>query len=247
MQNASELVNNIAKRLETYIIENHFKPGQALPSERQLVQRLAVSRSALREALQVLRTRGLIRTEHGKGSFVQRLLPANEQPAMLHLLRSQPRTLYDLLEVREVLESESARLAAERGTLADYAKITRCYEALKQAELKGADIAEHARLDHAFHLAICEASHNPVLLHLLDTLNDLMLQSVFTNLSNLYHQKDHKKTIDRHHARLYHAVTQKLPRQAHRAAQSHLQSLRAELLAREQENQRLVREPIGGG
>src|SRR5699024_10279763 len=163
--------------------------------------------------------------------FVERLLPAETQAPMLHLLRAQPQTLYDLLEVRELLESESARLAAERGTLADYARITRCYEALNKAELKGVSITEHARLDHASQMASFEASHNPVLSHLLDTLNDLMLESVFTNLKKLYHQKAQKRNIDRHPARLYHAVTQKLPRQAHRAAQSHLHSLRSELLA----------------
>src|SRR3546814_5431577 len=78
-----------------------------------------------------------------------------------------PISLYDLLEVRALLESESARLAALRGTDADFVLLRRRYEEMLAAHAseQGADPREHARLDHAFHLAICEASHNPVLVH----------------------------------------------------------------------------------
>lgn len=231
---------NSAARLEQWIVDNALRPGQRLPSERQLIERLGVSRSALREGLQSLRTRGVIETLHGKGSFVaNHVRPASTRP-LLHMMQTQPRTLYDLLEVREFLESEAARLAAERGTLADYARITRCYEDLVSAQKQNTDTAAHARLDHAFHMAICEASHNPVLVHMLDTLNDLMLNSVFATLSNLYHRKPQKSRIDRHHARLYNAVTQKMPQQAFRAAQAHVRGVRADLLAIEQEEQRII-------
>ena len=92
-----------------------LKPGQVLPSERQLTQRLTVSRSALREGLQILRVRGLIETQHGKGSFVANLTDSAASKPLEHLLQAQGRTLYDLLEVRELLESEAAQLAASRG------------------------------------------------------------------------------------------------------------------------------------
>lgn len=109
----------VAQRIETLIMDGVLKPGQVLPSERQLTQRLAVSRSALREGLQVLRVRGLIETRHGKGSFVANLIDSTVSKPLEHLLQAQGRTLYDLLEVRELLESEAAQLAASRGTEAD--------------------------------------------------------------------------------------------------------------------------------
>ena len=238
---ASKVADHTATRLEQLIVESVLRPGQRLPSERQLMERLGVSRSALREGLQILRTRGVIHTAHGKGSFVANLMRPTAPQPLLHMLQTQPRTLYDLLEVREFLESEAARLAAERGTLSDYARITQRYEELLAAQHKPTDTATHARLDHAFHAAICEASHNPVLLHMLGTLNDLMLNSVFATLSNLYHRKVQKARIDRHHARLYNAVTQKMPQQAFRAAQTHVRSIRSDLLAIEQEEHRIIR------
>ena len=117
-----------------------------------------------------------------------------------------------------MLEAESARLAALRGTPADFVLITRRYEEMVAAHGKDTVASTHARLDHAFHLAICEASHNPVLVHTLDTLTDLLLSSVFASVNNLYHREPQKRVIDRQHARLYNAVTGKLPEQARKAA-----------------------------
>ena len=231
----------VAERIEQLISDNVLKPGQPLPSERMLTQRLAVSRSALREGLKLLRGRGLIHTSQGKRSVVANLLAPGNQAPMLHLLSTQPRTLYDLLEVREFLETESAGLAAERGTAADFVLITRRYTELTAARDRAIDADDHARLDHAFHLAVCEASHNPVLVHTLSSLNDLMLSSVFASISNLYHRSPHKRQIDRQHARLYTAVTGGLPEAARRAAREHIRGIRASLLEIEQEEQRLVR------
>lgn len=153
----------VAQRIETFIMDGILKPGQALPSERQLTQRLAVSRSALREGLQILRVRGLIETRHGKGSFVANLIDAAVSKPLEHLLQAQGRTLYDLLEVRELLESEAAQLAASRGTEADHIMIRRRFQELEDLQMQDAAPEQVARADHAFHAAICEASHNPVL------------------------------------------------------------------------------------
>jgi GntR family transcriptional activator of glc operon len=149
-----------------------------------------------------------------------------------------------LLEVREMLEAESARLAALRGTPADYIMITRRYDEMVAAHKEETDASMYARLDHAFHLAICEASHNPVLVHTLATLNDLMLSSVFASVNNLYHRDPQKRLIDRQHARLCNAVTGKLPEQARRAASQHIRSVRESFKEIEQEEQRLVRSTL---
>jgi len=238
---SQRIADVVAERIERLISDNVLKPGQLLPSERLLTERLAVSRSALREGLKLLRGRGLIISSQGKRSVVANLLAPTSLAPMLHLLSTQPRTLYDLLEVREFLETESAGLAAERGTTADYVLISRRYNELAAARDRDIDAAGHARLDHAFHLAICEASHNPVLVHTLGSLNDLMLSSVFASISNLYHRSPHKRQIDRQHARLFKAVTGKLPDAARRAAREHIRGIRASLLEIEQEEQRLVR------
>jgi len=238
-----QVADVVAERIERLIVDGVLKVGQALPSERRLCEKLGISRSALREGLRVLRGRGIIETSQGRGSFVAELSGNHDASPLMHLFNSQPRTLYDLLEVRALLESESARLAALRGTDADFVLLGRRYEEMLAAHASedGADPREHARLDHAFHLAICEASHNPVLVHTLQSLTDLMLSTVFASVNNLYHRPAQKRQIDRQHSRLYHAVIERLPEQAQRAARDHIHGIRDNLKEIEQEEQRLVR------
>lgn len=232
----------VAQRIERLIVDGVLKAGQPLPSERRLCEKLGISRSALREGLQVLRGRGIIATTHGRDSRVANLSGPQDASPLMHLFSSQPRTLFDLLEVRALLESESARLAALRGTDADFILLTRRYEEMLAAHGQtDIDAHEQARLDHAFHLAICDASHNPVLLFTLKSLTDLMLNSVFASVNNLYHRPAQKRQIDRQHARLYHAVINRLPEQAQRAARQHIYSIRDNFQEIEQEEQRLVR------
>ncbi|KCV49244.1 GntR family transcriptional regulator [Bordetella bronchiseptica] len=107
-----QIAEVVAERIERLILDGVLKAGQALPSERRLTEKLGVSRTALREGLRVLRARQIIHTAQGKGSYVAQISQVDAGP-LVHLFNSQPRTLYDLLEVRALLESESAVLARE--------------------------------------------------------------------------------------------------------------------------------------
>ncbi|MDI5933239.1 transcriptional regulator GlcC [Halomonas kalidii] len=234
---------SVAARLEKLILDGVFRPGQLLPSERRLCDKLGVSRASLREGFRILRSKGIIETRHGHGSTVAHLLPAQDQSPLMHLFRSHPRTLYDLLEVRALLEGESARLAASRGTPADRVLISRRYrEMADYAEAADPiDVEQLARLDHAFHLAICQASHNPVLVHTLQSLTDLLLSSVFASVKHLYHRPGPREMINRQHARLHRAVVQGKPELARRVALEHLSSIGDNLREIEAENERLER------
>lgn len=238
-----QVADVVAERIERLITDGVLKVGQALPSERRLCEKLGCSRSALREGLRVLRGLGVIETRHGQGSFVARLSAERDVSPLMHLFSSQPRTLYDLLEVRALLEGEAARLAALRGTTADFVMIRRRYEDLvaRQGREEQTSAEEHAHLDHAFHRAINEASHNPVLVHTLQSLSDLMLSSVFASVNNLYHRPAHKGVIDRQHGRLYQAVIDRQPERAAVIAAEHVNSVRESFAEIEQEEQRLVR------
>ncbi|MDN3521635.1 transcriptional regulator GlcC [Halomonas ramblicola] len=234
---------SVAARLEQLILDGIFRPGQLLPSERRLCDRLNVSRASLREGLRILRGKGIIETRHGHGSTVAALLPAREQSPLMHLFRDHPRTLFDLLEVRALLEGESARLAASRGTPADRVLITRRYREMADyvESVDPVDVERLARLDHAFHLAVSQASHNPVLVHTLQSVTDLLLSSVFASVKNLYHRPGPRKMINRQHARLHDAVVQGKPELARRVALEHLSSVGDALREIEAEDERLER------
>ncbi|WAH55440.1 transcriptional regulator GlcC [Pseudomonas silvicola] len=238
-----QVADVVAEQIERLVVDGVLKVGQALPSERRMGAKLGVSRSALREGLQLLRSRGIIETRQGSASRVARLSALPDSSPLMHLLAAQPETLYDLLEMRALLEGEAARLAALRGTEADFVILGRRYQEMLAAheDLQSHDGPNHAHLDHAFHLAIGDASHNPVLVHILRSLNELTLSSVFASVNNLYHRPERLKQIQRQHARVYHAVVQRLPAVAQRAAREHIQSLSAGFREIELQERRLDR------
>ncbi|CAI8882934.1 DNA-binding transcriptional dual regulator GlcC [Pseudomonas jessenii] len=242
-QSKPQVADHVAERIERLIVDGVLKVGQALPSERRLVEKLGCSRTALREGLRVLRGKGIIETEHGRGSYVASLSSSDNVTPLMHLFSSQPRTLFDLLEVRALLEGESARLAALRATDVDRMIIKRRFDEMvgSQEDSNRHDPRVQAQLDHAFHCSISEASHNPVLVHTLQTLSELTLSTVFASVNNLYCRPPQKRQIDRQHSKLYHAVMEQLPEQAQRAAREHIHSIRDNLREIEQEEQRLVR------
>lgn len=88
-----QVADVVSERIERLIVDGVLKTGQLLPSERRLTEKLGVSRTALREGLKLLRARGIIHTEQGKGSFVADLSGHAGASPLMHLFSSQPRTL----------------------------------------------------------------------------------------------------------------------------------------------------------
>ncbi len=237
------IAQDISYRLERLILDGGLAPGQKMPSERQLATRLGVSRAILREALHELQGRGVIETKHGKGSFVSRIVPGVEEDGddspLLQMFNGHPRTLYDLLEIREQLEGQAAQLAAERATTQDLHRITKAYAALEQT-----DPLTSARPDHNFHQAIVEASHNPVLVHVLNGLKNLMLLTVQASVANLNPREEMRNKIARQHKRIYQAVMAKKPEAAKRIAMAHVRFVSDAMREIEQQGTAIIRVPV---
>jgi GntR family transcriptional regulator, glc operon transcriptional activator len=232
--------HEVARQLEALILDRTLPPGSRLPSERQLAQRLQVSRPVVREALKELRGRGVIETRLASGSFVSEMLPSAETQAPLrNLFRDHSRAIFDLLEVREILEGQAAYYAALRLTTADQYRITQSFEAM--ADAREGRVELDAQLDHAFHKAISEATHNPFLVHTLQSLSQLLLDSVLTSIDNLYHRPEQRQMLMDQHTAIYKAIVSKDPEAARDAATDHIQQIRHSLRAIESEEHRLLR------
>lgn len=234
----------ISYRLERLILDGGLAPEQKMPSERQMAARLGVSRAVIREALHELQGRGVIETRHGKGSFVASMVPGasdlGEQSPLMHLFEGHPRTLYDLLEVREQLEGQAAYLAAQRATRLDRHRISKAFQALEET-----DPLSNARPDHSFHLAIVEASHNPILVHVLNSLKKMMLLTVQASVANLNPREEMRKKIVRQHRQLYEAVISGKAASAQKAAMAHVRFVSEAMREMEKEGSTLIRLPLG--
>lgn len=173
----------IADQLLGQIGERRLRPGDAVPSERELTQVYGVGRSTVREALRMLESRGVIAAV-GNGTFSVAGY-ANPLNSSLQLLLSLDQaTMHDIYELRRVLECEAAAIAAQRHTEVHLASMEASIEAMTEA-LGSADPDRGERYidgDLRFHLAIAEATRNGLILHTMRALRDVMrraLMSIF--------------------------------------------------------------------
>ncbi|MEK4120462.1 FadR/GntR family transcriptional regulator [Paenibacillus sp. FSL W8-0919] len=166
----------VGEHLLQQIREGHLKPGQKLPSVVELAAAYGVGRSTIREAVSALKAMGWVDVRQGGGTYVKTVLPS-EPRSGADLLFQGAESLIELLEVRKVLESGTASLAAERRTEQD---LVRMRDALSQMEhgLKVNDTGEGERADVAFHMAIAAASGNTLLIQLMESLSDRLTDTI---------------------------------------------------------------------
>jgi GntR family transcriptional repressor for pyruvate dehydrogenase complex len=136
-----------------------------------LGQRLAVSRTVVREAVRVLAERGLLAVLHGRGTFVRQPNPGDVSERLRLLLRLEESAYWKTTETRHVLEPAIARFAATRRTEAD---LVRLREALQRMDMSLHDPPVFVAADHEFHIALAAATQNEVFAVLARTMQDLV-------------------------------------------------------------------------
>lgn len=156
----------VTAALARYIEEAHLSAGDRLPAERELMAALAVGRSTIRESIRQFQALGVIETRKGSGTYLLKRI----SPATVHMSFSlEPVHLRDVLlqtlEVRRGIECEAGMVAARRRTAADIVMIEQKLDEMERVHIaKGSSGPE----DLAFHLAIYDATHNPLFKQLLE-------------------------------------------------------------------------------
>ena len=211
-----------------------------LPAERQLATQLGVSRNSLREALAMLVNEGVLLSRRGGGTFVRWQHEAWSEQNIVQplktLLSDDPDYSFDILEARHAIEASTAWHAAMRATDAEKEKIRLCFEATQSED---PDLASQA--DVRFHLAIAEASHNVVLLHLMRAIRELLERNILGNLEVLNQRPGVVNRIRRHRSELIAAILAGHPEQARDACHEHLAFIEDTLLDIQREDERAQR------
>ena len=160
----------VMRAVSGYIGRSKLKPGEKLPTERQLMQSLAVGRSTVREVLRQLQTLGIVETRQGSGTYLRRAFSANAIHMPLTIDTASMRdALLQTLEVRRGLEVEASALAAARRTPDELALIEAKLDEMERVHLSTGDAA---REDLAFHLTVYDAAHNPMFRQLLEQMRE---------------------------------------------------------------------------
>jgi DNA-binding FadR family transcriptional regulator len=171
---AAKGVQRVFAALRARLLAGAFKAGDRLPAERELALSLGVSRPVLREALRALAALGFIEIRHGSGAYVRQPDISAAGDVLTFCMAQQPDVLDDVVQARIAIECQAIRLACERASDADLARIGASLTALTETL---DDPERGARADHDFHLGIVKASRSATLLVLYRALGELLLRS----------------------------------------------------------------------
>jgi GntR family transcriptional repressor for pyruvate dehydrogenase complex len=165
------LYEHIASYVEDLIVAGKLKPGDQLPPERELAQRMQVGRGVVRESVKLLGERGLVEVLPGRGTFVAEP-DTNTLAAQLdRFFKTGSASYRDLREVRKVLEVAIAGLAAQRATPEELERLERAIAEMDES-LESPDEFVEAHL--SFHRCLAEAAGNSIFPILVDALVDLL-------------------------------------------------------------------------
>ncbi len=210
------LSQQVAEQIRQLILSGQLKPEERLPSERGLSQQFGVSRTAIREAIKILRAAGLVRIRLGVGTFVAEPDQNILQGPLGDLPEPETKKIEDLMQVRAVLEPAIAALAAKNAT---QEQVQRLDKALLEMEQNLSDGRKYIEADNLFHIALANASNNLVFELLENSIVDLFQESRRLAVSNPGATERARKL----HERVFHAIQARDPDAAYIAMEKHMQ------------------------
>ena len=210
----------LAEQLRQLIVDGTISPGASLPPERELVTSSGLSRSSVRDALRILEVEGLIVTKPGRSGGSTVRLPGRDSIArpLKLFLRSHEIDLTSLYDCRLAVEPFLAGRAAVNHTAAELAEIERLHEAFLATS---DNIAEYKLLNLEWHLAIARASHNELLIVLMEAISQPILETAsYQQVTTDAARADAKKA----HSAILAAIAAHNPELAQRRMDKHLRA-----------------------
>ncbi|MGE5704612.1 MAG: FadR/GntR family transcriptional regulator [Clostridia bacterium] len=155
-----KVYEEILLQIQDLVNQNNLRPGDKLPSERDLCETLNVGRSSVREALRALELLGLIETRRGEGTFLKHYRHNRLIDILGMFVLRDVKTKKDLVEMRKLMEIDAVRLACKRATNKHFDEMERLLQASEERISNGEVPTEE---DYQFHRVICRSSRNSVL------------------------------------------------------------------------------------
>ncbi|GAA4376676.1 FadR/GntR family transcriptional regulator [Paeniglutamicibacter cryotolerans] len=206
------LYEQLMEQILGYVEAEQLGPGDHLPAERDLAERLGVSRATLAQALVALEVLGVVDVQHGTGAV---LVYRPAIATVLRQLREHQNRLPEIVEARSTLEVKLAGLAAERRTDADLAAIEHALGVM-EAEIK--DGGRGAGGDELFHEAVTAAAHSGVLAQLMAFISEMVLETRIESLG----QPGRPERSLQSHGLIAAAIREQNPVAAAAAMQAHI-------------------------
>ncbi|WP_298858373.1 FCD domain-containing protein [uncultured Sulfitobacter sp.] len=216
-----KLSSAVVRQVEELILRGILQPGKRLPPERELAERLGVSRPSLRDAIAQLQAAGLLASKPGAGVFVADVLGSAFSPALTALFARHDEATMDYLSFRRDMEGLAAERAARLGSDTDLAVISAIFAKMEAAH-DSRSAEDEAALDAQFHMAIIEASHNVVMLHMMRSMYELLRGGVFYNRQVMFKQQTKRAVLLDQHRTIHDALIARDAAGAREAVEAHL-------------------------
>jgi len=215
-----KISEEIVSQIKALISAGELKPGERIPSERDMANLLGVSRPSVREAIMVLEAMGLLESRQGGGTYIRSLTETSLADPLSAMVEKDPKLLQSLVEVRKGLESWSAFLAASRASDAEIEQLRSLYQEMeRQATSGGWDYD----VDSKFHYAITTATHNTLQLHVLNTIHGLFEATIHVTLSEFYKRKGYLEPLLQQHRAIFQSIADRDPEGARQSMMVHLE------------------------
>jgi GntR family transcriptional repressor for pyruvate dehydrogenase complex len=215
---AERLSDRLAAMLQNQIDAGELRPGDRLPTERQLTLKHGVSRTVVREAVHQLASRGLLRSRQGLGVFVA-AMPVHRPLEFDTSVLGSIDAVVQVREVRRALEGEIAALAAARAKRSHVAAMRAALRDIDRQVAAGGDgVAEDLR----FHRTMAEATGNPQFVRLLEFLEQYLHEAMRVTRGVESHRLDFMDAVRLEHRAIVEAIALKDPRAARRRALEHM-------------------------
>jgi GntR family transcriptional regulator, transcriptional repressor for pyruvate dehydrogenase complex len=197
---SEKLSQSVVRQIEQLILRGILRPGERLPPERDLSERLGVSRPSLRDAIADLQERGLVEIRPGAGVYVAEVLGSAFSAALVNLFPAMTRRSSTISRSAATWRGWRPNGRRGLGSDTDLKVVEAIFHKMEAAHQKR-DPTDEAALDAQFHMAIIEASHNVVMLHMMRSMYDLLRQGVFYNRQMMFRNRTTRATLlDQHRA-----------------------------------------------
>lgn len=213
-----KLYEEVAVRLRDLIAEGELLPGQALPSERKLAAEFKVGRAVIREAVRRLEVAGLVESRHGGGNYVREVTSEHLVAPIAQLLSGNIHLKEELMNARMFFEPQIAREAARQATDEDLLALE---DAVRRQAGRLVSGESTAREDAEFHGLLAGATHNTVVVRVIEVINDL-LDDAGVRFSQHGERSEHSLQGNQ---RILEAVKQHDQEAAQRAMEDHIQDI----------------------
>ena len=171
------VVNQIIDYIQEQIIKGHYKPGTKIPNEYELINELQVSRNSLREAIKILTTMGIMEIRRGDGTYVCSQVNPSTFDTVVYSVISELSSNSELLELREVLDETTVRMAIQKITPEEINQLEENVHSMARAVKEGQyELAQE--IDYQFHMILIDSCHNIFFSHILKGVYSIFQSSI---------------------------------------------------------------------